>query len=45
MDIVNKNFKTADDNLIKIHTQTRARMAVEYIKSTYIGQKMDNPFN
>lgn len=36
MDIVNKNFKTADDNLIRMHTQARARLSIEYIKQTYL---------
>jgi len=36
MDIVNKNFKMADDNMIKLHAQARARMSIEYIKQSYL---------
>lgn len=36
MDIVNKNFKIADDNMIKMHAQARARMSIEYIKQSYL---------
>lgn len=37
LEIVNKNFKAADENMIRMHTQARARMSMEYIKQTYFG--------
>lgn len=32
MDLVNRNFKLADDNLIRMQTQTRAKLSMEYIR-------------
>ncbi|KAL4480128.1 hypothetical protein ABPG74_020644 [Tetrahymena malaccensis] len=36
MEIVNRNFKLADDNLIRMQTQTRARLSMEYIRQAYL---------
>ena len=38
MEIVNKNFKQADEAMIQMHTQARAKMSIEYIKSTYLNK-------
>lgn len=35
MDIVSRKFKLADDNLIRMQTQARARLSMEYIRQTY----------
>lgn len=47
MDIVNKNFKQADEAMIQMHTQARAKMSIEYIKSTYLnkGDPFSDPRN
>lgn len=36
MDIVNSNFRLADESLIRMQNQMRARGAIEYIQSNYL---------
>ena len=36
MEIVNRHIRFADDNMIKLHAQARARMSIEYIKQNYL---------
>lgn len=32
LDLVNKHFKESDSSLLKLHQQTLAKLATEYIK-------------
>jgi len=43
LEVVAKNFKLVDDSLIRMQTQTKARLSIEYIKSNYITPFMKDP--
>ncbi|CAK81801.1 unnamed protein product (macronuclear) [Paramecium tetraurelia] len=36
LDLVNKHFKEADSSLLKLHQQTLAKLATEYIRQNYL---------
>lgn len=42
LDIVNKNFRNADDQIMRLHAQAKARGAIDYIKNTYFGKDKDH---
>lgn len=44
MDIVQKNFKQADTQMVKMHQISMAKLATEYIKQTYF-KDAKNPYN
>ncbi|KRX01904.1 Ribosomal protein S5 domain 2-type fold [Pseudocohnilembus persalinus] len=44
LEIVNNNFKVADENLIRMHAQARARMSMEYIRQAYFAGQKESSF-
>ena len=40
LDIVNKNIKAADEYIYKLHEGSKARLAIDYIKSIYLSNSM-----
>ncbi|CAD8064510.1 unnamed protein product [Paramecium sonneborni] len=42
LDLVNKHFKEADSSLLKLHQQTLAKLAIEYIRQNYLKEAVQS---
>lgn len=43
MELVNKHFKEADQSMMKLHQQTLAKLATEYIRQNYLREPIQQP--